>query len=86
MVEDTAERNLALSCMYCNRYKGPNVGSFDPQTGALVPFFNPRAQDWNKHFELEKGGNPRSYPRGARVTVKISTFLTMKSVLQSDNV
>ncbi len=34
--------NLALACLRCNRHKGPNVGSFDPLTGQLTPFFNPR--------------------------------------------
>jgi len=24
---------------FCHRYKGPNVGSCDPDTGRLVPFF-----------------------------------------------
>jgi hypothetical protein len=46
----TDEGNLALACFRCNRYKGPNVGSFDPVTVALVPFFNPRSQKWNDHF------------------------------------
>ena len=70
---NTDKRNLALSCMHCNRYKGPNVGSFDPQTGALVPFFNPRTQDWNRHFKLEKGVI-RALTAEARVTVKILRF------------
>lgn len=30
---ETHENNLALACLRCNRYKGPNVGSFDPLTG-----------------------------------------------------
>jgi len=34
---EATEDNLALAWMRCNRYKGPNVGSFDPETGALVP-------------------------------------------------
>ena len=34
----TKTDNLALACLRCNRRKGPNVGSFDPETGALVPF------------------------------------------------
>ena len=38
----TDENNLALACLRCNRNKGPNVGSFDPLTGLLTPFFNPR--------------------------------------------
>ena len=49
------------------------MGSFDPQTGELVPFFNPRTQDWKKHFELEKGAI-RALTAEARVTVKILRF------------
>ena len=77
----TDEGNLALSCMYCNRYKGPNVGSFDPQTGTLVPFFNPRTQDWNSHFELEKGVI-RALTAEARVTVKILCFNDEKRIAE----
>jgi hypothetical protein len=62
--------NLTLSCMRCNRYKGPNIGSFDPETGNLVPFFNPRTQDWANHFELG-GAIIRPRTAEARVTVKI---------------
>ena len=66
----TKADNLALACMRCNRSKGPNVGSFDPLTGKLVPFFNPRIQVWRDHFELE-GGIIRPLTPEARVTVKI---------------
>jgi hypothetical protein len=66
----TDANNLTLSCMRCNRYKGPNVGSFDPETGNLVPFFNPRIQDWGNHFELD-GSIIRPRTAEARVTVKI---------------
>jgi hypothetical protein len=31
------------------------VGSFDPQTGELVRFFNPRRDRWTDHFALEFG-------------------------------
>ena len=62
--------NLTLSCMRCNRYKGSNVGSFDPETGNLVPFFNPRTQNWANHFELD-GAIIRPRTAEARVTVKI---------------
>lgn len=67
---ETDEQNLALSCMRCNRYKGPNVGSFDPITGALVPFFNPRKESWIDHFTLENG-MIIPQPAQARVTIKI---------------
>ena len=48
----TIESNLALACMRCNRYKGPNVGSIDPVTKKLFPFFNPRINTWVEHFKL----------------------------------
>lgn len=67
---ETNESNLALACMRCNRYKGPNIGSIDPLTGKLVPFFNPRIHDWKEHFELE-GAIIRPFTPEARVTVKI---------------
>ena len=67
---ETDESNLALACMRCNRYKGPNVGSIDPLTGKLVSFFNPRIHDWKDHFELE-GAMIRPLTPEARVTVKI---------------
>lgn len=67
---ETKAGNLALACIRCNRRKGPNVGSFDPETGALVSFYNPRTQKWNKHFRLEEGMIQPLTPEG-RVTVKI---------------
>jgi hypothetical protein len=67
---ETVAANLALACMRCNRYKGPNVGSFDPNTGNLVPFFNPRQQNWADHFEF-KDGVIWPITAEARVTVKI---------------
>ena len=66
----TEAENLALACMRCNRYKGPNVGSFDPNSGDLVPFFNPRQQEWSAHFEFQ-GGVIHPLTAEARVTVKI---------------
>jgi len=66
----TEAENLALACLRCNRRKGPNVGSFDPETGALVPFFNPRAREWRDHFRLQGAAIQPLTPE-ARVTVKI---------------
>ena len=66
----TDAANLALACMRCNRFKGPNVGSFDPATGLLVPFFNPRTQAWEAHFQIHDGLLVPMTPE-ARVTVKL---------------
>ena len=34
--------NLAWACIFCNLYKGPNLASFDPDTGELTRLFHPR--------------------------------------------
>ena len=67
---ETHEDNIANSCFRCNRYKGPNVGSFDSLTGLLVPLFNPRRQVWTEHFEWD-GATIRPLTPEGRVTVKI---------------
>ena len=46
----TEESNLALSCHHCNLHKGPNLTGIDPETGAIVPLFNPRTRQWHDHF------------------------------------
>jgi len=33
--------NLALACDRCNAHKGSNLTGIDPDTGALIPLFNP---------------------------------------------
>lgn len=45
--------NLAFACWRCNRHKGSDLTSFDPQTGQLSPLFNPRTQVWIEHFTYE---------------------------------
>jgi hypothetical protein len=46
--------NLALACWRCNRHKGSDLTSFDPQTRQLCPLFNPRTQVWTDHFAYER--------------------------------
>ena len=67
---DNSANNLALACTRCNRFKGPNVGSFDPETGILTPFFNPRSQEWQDHFAFDDAIILALTPE-ARVTLKI---------------
>lgn len=47
--------NLALACHFDNRYKGPNLSGLDPETGSLTRLFNPRADNWNHHFQTQTG-------------------------------
>ena len=49
----TKPDNLALSCLPCNSYKGPNPAGYDPDTGRMVPLFNPRADSWEEHFRWD---------------------------------
>jgi hypothetical protein len=44
------EDNLWVSCPLCNRYKGDQTLAADPETGQIVPLFNPRQQNWFEHF------------------------------------
>jgi 5-methylcytosine-specific restriction endonuclease McrA len=46
---------LALACDRCNAYKGPNLTSIDPESGTVVPLFNPRQDVWFDHFTLREG-------------------------------
>lgn len=44
--------NLALSCVFCNRYKGSDIASLIPAGNQLVRFYNPRTDRWHEHFRL----------------------------------
>jgi hypothetical protein len=44
--------NLALACERCNQHKGTNLSAIDPETGRVVPLFNPRLQRWSDHFRI----------------------------------
>jgi hypothetical protein len=41
---------LAWACPACNSHKYTKTHAHDPQTGRLVPLFNPRRQRWSQHF------------------------------------
>jgi hypothetical protein len=49
----TVPANLALSCYYCNTYKGPNIAGLDPLTGRLSALFHPRRHKWDRHFRWD---------------------------------
>ena len=42
--------NLALACVSCSLRKSARQTATDPQTGAIVPLFNPRGDSWRLHF------------------------------------
>ena len=45
------EMNLCLSCHWCNFQKGTNIAT--QVDGQLVPLFNPRIHEWEKHFKFD---------------------------------
>jgi hypothetical protein len=45
--------NLALSCFYCNSFKGSDLTGLDPKTGRLTKLFHPRRHQWTRHFRWE---------------------------------
>ncbi|HVJ86411.1 MAG TPA: HNH endonuclease signature motif containing protein [Caulifigura sp.] len=42
---------LCWACSECNWAKGPNLAGL--HEGKLYPLFNPRTQDWKRHFEWD---------------------------------
>jgi hypothetical protein len=49
----TRSSNLALTCYYCNRYKGPNLAGLDPVSRKLSALFHPRRHKWKRHFRYD---------------------------------
>ncbi|MFN9625755.1 MAG: HNH endonuclease [Planctomycetota bacterium] len=52
-IQDDSSDNLALACPDCNRHKGPNLTTLDPNTREVVLLYHPRKDDWNEHFVLD---------------------------------
>jgi hypothetical protein len=50
------EENLWLACRLCNSYKGIQTHGRDPISGRRIRFFNPRRQNWKRHFTWSPDG------------------------------
>src|SRR5438094_652722 len=46
------EENLWLACALCNPRKGTKTHEIDSVNGRKTPLFNPRRQNWHRHFEI----------------------------------
>ncbi len=71
--------NLAFACDRCNGFKGPNIAGLDPQTGSLVPLFNPRQQVWREHFAFA-GAFIIGLSQEGRTTVEVLNMNAAKRV------
>lgn len=49
----SSDDNLAFACFECNRYKGSDIASVDPESTVITPLFNPRQDVWTDHFALD---------------------------------
>ncbi len=45
--------NLAMACVFCNRFKGSDIASLKPETDDLIRFYDPRTMRWHEHFHLD---------------------------------
>jgi len=52
----TVRENLWLACHSCNKFKGNRIQFTDPLTKKRVYFFNPRTENWYKHFHWSLDG------------------------------
>lgn len=50
----TTADNLALACVSCSLRKAARQMVKDPETGEIVPIFNPRQQAWKEHFRWDR--------------------------------
>ena len=62
--------NLAWACGRCNRRKGTNLASIDPETDQRVSLFNPRADNWTEHFSV-KGAYVVGLTAAGRATARL---------------
>jgi HNH endonuclease len=66
----TEAENLALACTLCNKHKGSDLSSIDPETGDIAPLYHPRQDLWREHFHL-KGTEFNALSAKARVTIRL---------------
>jgi hypothetical protein len=66
----TVAGNLCLSCFYRNSFKGSDISGLDAITGKLTPLFNPRRQQWSRHFRWE-GATLAGRTASGRVTIEL---------------
>jgi hypothetical protein len=49
----TVAWNLALSCFWCNSFKGSDLSGLDTHTRKITQLFNPRRHKWTRHFRWD---------------------------------
>ena len=70
----TEFKNLCWSCFDCNRFKGSDIASRDPDDDHLVRLFNPRTDSWKDHFRLRDTAIITGVTPSARATERLLQF------------
>jgi hypothetical protein len=78
---ETTESNLCLACTICNRRKGSDLASLDPETGEITPLFHPREDSWETHFRLSEGVIEPLTAQG-RVTIRLLNMNTRERIIE----
>src|SRR5260370_30782084 len=78
----TVETNLCCACAICNRNKGSDLCSLDPQTGEIVALFNPRRDRWEEHFRLDANGTLYPLTAQGRSTERLLHFNDLEIVIE----
>lgn len=66
----TIAENLSLACTLCNKHKGSDIASIDPETEQLTALFHPRHDLWQEHFVLSNAEITPLTAKG-RVTTRL---------------
>lgn len=67
----TEPDNLCYACPVCNNAKRSHTTAQDPQTGRRVRLFDPRRQQWYRHFHWsDDGGHVLGITAIGRATVE----------------
>lgn len=66
----TIGKNLALSCFWCNSYKGSCIAGHDRKSRKLTSLFNPRRHPWSRHFRW-RGPHLIGKTAIGRVTIRL---------------
>jgi hypothetical protein len=73
---------LCYACAQCNWAKGPNLAGV--VGGKLYPLFNPRKQNWNRHFHWDHTTLVGKTKTGI-VTVRVLTINDPSRIMLREN-
>ncbi len=66
----TEPENLSLCCAVCNKRKGSDIASVDPESGEVVTLYHPRRDSREEHFSLLQDGQIVGKTVAGRTTVR----------------